>query len=441
MNKYILFLGIIFLTYGAGAQKTTLKFNFNDRSEKLQIQIGDEKIYIEPGKKGKATYKAKITSPQYIKILRIPSRPELLYVYPNDKLEVSIAGPNYGDLEFKGKNAALNAYLVDPKSIVLGGGLNFDEAGYTDFLKAKVEERIANLKSLGFTQDFIEKEQKRIAVKIYTSMVGYPNIRRRTERGYKASEFYYGFVNDKIFENEEMLFLNEYTDFIQYMYNMMATKDIVKYDAFTYAETTLNYVINNVKSEKIKAHLINYYAYDYLKRNGILKVDPITKVFKTYVKDPAHIETYNNTWETWSKITPGRVMPDFTFYDINDKAIPLSSLKGKYIYIDVWATWCKPCIAEIPNLKKMEHEMKGKNIVFVSISTDKDSAAWKKMLVKDNFTGIQWHTRSREFSNELMIVSIPRFILIDPQGKMVDANVSRPNRPETYQLMETLPGL
>src|SRR5690606_15695291 len=103
-----------------------------------------------------------------------------------------------------------------------------------------------NLKSLGLNKDFVEKEQKRIAARIYTSLVGYPNIRRRTERGYKASDFYFGFVKDKMFENEEMLFLNEYTEFIQFMYNMVGTKDIVKYDAYTYAETTLNYVIDNV---------------------------------------------------------------------------------------------------------------------------------------------------------------------------------------------------
>lgn len=442
MRLCILFLMISLITFSSEAQKnTTIKINFNEGTDQVQLQINGEAIPIESDMNGKAIFKTKISTPQYVQLLRISKRPELLYIFPDDELEVTIAGKTYGKLEFKGKHAKLNAYLVNSENIKVGGGFNLDEADYINFLRSRVEETIKRMEDQGFEESFTQKEKKRIAVKIYTSMVGYPNIKRRTDRNFQASDTFYKYVNSQLFEDEKMLSIKEYTDFIEYMFRMLATKDLENYNAFDYSNETLNYVIANVKNKKIKTHLINFYAYDYLKRNGILEAEPITKIFKQYVKDSEKRKIYDETWETWARITPGRLMPELNFTDINGQSVSLTSLRGKYIYIDVWATWCKPCIAEIPNLKKMEHRLADKNIVFLSISVDKDRDAWVKMVKEDNFTGMQWHSPSREFSEELMIVSIPRFILIDPQGKIVEANVSRPDRDETYKLFETLAGL
>ena len=61
----------------------------------------------------------------------------------------------------------------------------------------------------------------------------------------------------------------------------------------------------------------------------------------------------------------GVAAPDFEYVSIDDKKVKLSDFKGKYVYIDVWATWCGPCRAEIPHLKKLEEHFHGKNIEFV----------------------------------------------------------------------------
>lgn len=68
------------------------------------------------------------------------------------------------------------------------------------------------------------------------------------------------------------------------------------------------------------------------------------------------------------------------FENIKGGTTSLKDLKGKYVYIDVWATWCGPCKAEIPHLKSLEEKYQGKNIVFVSISVDskEDHDAWQK---------------------------------------------------------------
>jgi thiol-disulfide isomerase/thioredoxin len=137
------------------------------------------------------------------------------------------------------------------------------------------------------------------------------------------------------------------------------------------------------------------------------------------------------------------VAPSFDYVNFKGGTTKLSDLNGKYVYIDVWATWCGPCRAEIPFLKKVEEKYHDKNIAFVSISVDvdKDLEKWKKFVEEKQLGGIQlfadknWNS---DFMKSFSINSIPRFILIDPSGKVASADAARPSSPK---LQEQLDGL
>jgi len=135
--------------------------------------------------------------------------------------------------------------------------------------------------------------------------------------------------------------------------------------------------------------------------------------------------------------------PDFEFENHKGGKTKLSELKGKYVYIDLWATWCGPCRAEIPFLQKVEEKYHGKNIEFVSVSIDapKDHDKWQKFVTDKQLGGIQlladneWKS---DFAISYNVISIPRFILIDPQGKVVNSNASRPSSPELLTQLDSL---
>lgn len=135
--------------------------------------------------------------------------------------------------------------------------------------------------------------------------------------------------------------------------------------------------------------------------------------------------------------------PNFEYENHLSGKTSLESLKGKYVYIDVWATWCAPCRQEIPFLQKIEEKFHGKNIAFVSISVDveKDHDKWKKFVTEKNLGGIQlfadnnWNS---DFIKAFGINSIPRFILIDPTGNVIDADAHRPSEPELNNQLEKL---
>lgn len=130
---------------------------------------------------------------------------------------------------------------------------------------------------------------------------------------------------------------------------------------------------------------------------------------------------------------PGEPAIDFTYPDINNNMVSLSDFKGKYVYVDIWATWCGPCIYEIPFLIELEKEYHDKNIVFLSVSVDDETnlKKWKTMINEKELVGVQlfasgWNS---QIGNDYAIsaTGIPRFLLFDTEGNVMDTNAPRPS--------------
>lgn len=121
--------------------------------------------------------------------------------------------------------------------------------------------------------------------------------------------------------------------------------------------------------------------------------------------------------------------PKFSFSSIDGQQIGLDDLKGKILYIDVWATWCRPCLQQIPAMKELEQKYRDSNIQFISISVDqdRDKAKWEKMVREKQMEGIQLFAgKSTSFSADYNVNSIPRFLIIGKDGELIDKNAPRP---------------
>jgi peroxiredoxin len=118
----------------------------------------------------------------------------------------------------------------------------------------------------------------------------------------------------------------------------------------------------------------------------------------------------------------GTVLPDFTQNDVNGKPFTLSSLKGKYVLVDFWASWCGPCRAENPNIVKAFNKFKSKKFTVLGVSLDQDKPKWLEAIKKD---GLAWsHVSDLKYWNNAVaaqfgIQSIPASFLIDPAGKII----------------------
>jgi len=176
--------------------------------------------------------------------------------------------------------------------------------------------------------------------------------------------------------------------------------------------------------------------------NNAVDLDP--EVFKMEEEGNAKlIEFYTTNYQKehggYASLKKGMPSPKFNYPNTKGINVSLDDLKGKYVYVDVWATWCAPCKQEIPFLKKLDEKFKNKNIVFVSLSIDKveNKEKWLKMVADENLQGIQIMTDkdwNSDFVKAYNIQGIPRFILIDKEGNILDANAPRPSesRLEAY---------
>ncbi|UZD21136.1 TlpA disulfide reductase family protein [Algoriphagus halophytocola] len=134
----------------------------------------------------------------------------------------------------------------------------------------------------------------------------------------------------------------------------------------------------------------------------------------------------------------------FEYEDINGELVSFDSFKGKIVYLDIWATWCGPCIKQIPYLKELEQELHGEDIVFLSISIDaeKDKDKWKNFVAEKDLKGVQLMV-DNDWESGLVknyeIKGIPRFMIFDKEGNIVTTDAVRPSSPDLKgQLLELL---
>lgn len=176
---------------------------------------------------------------------------------------------------------------------------------------------------------------------------------------------------------------------------------------------------------------------------GLDKITTEIDDFKAANQNPVLNKSMDKLVNKWIKIKAGSQSPIFKANYADGSEFSIDDLKGKYVYIDVWATWCGPCKFEIPSLKKLEKKFHGKDIVFLSVSIDQDDQIekWKNFVTKESLKGVQVHAPGaweNDLVKEYNITGIPRFILLDKEGKIITANATRPSEEITEKTISDL---
>lgn len=128
---------------------------------------------------------------------------------------------------------------------------------------------------------------------------------------------------------------------------------------------------------------------------------------------------------------PGSPAPDISFTDMSGRQLSLKSFRGKTLLVDIWGTWCGPCIAEMPYLEKLQKAYAGRtDVMIMSIACDKKEAQWKAFLSRHPTT---WHQflvtqeGNSVLDKKYYCEGIPRFIIIGRDGRIVNADAPRPS--------------
>ena len=295
-----------------------------------------------------------------------------------------------------------------------------------------------------FSPLFVKIEEGRIHYSLAQMLLMYPigHISLAQDTLYHPDDHYYQVIESNMQEDRELTGLKEYREYMKEAAYALAMRGKRPTSLYNKTVTQMEYLIDHLKDEAVLQALLNVLAIEQVEQYGIKDIDELLNYHRTYVTDPVLKAAFQEKYDKWDLIHKGKPSPDFRAFDKDRKAYTLADFAGKYLYIDLWATWCAPCRGELPFLRQLEEDYKDDNVTFVSLSIDEKSAVWKAFIEKQQMAGIQLFLgASSSFYKAYGITGIPHFIMIGPDGTIVDENMLRPSSPEIRSYFDRLPGL
>ncbi len=375
-------------------------------------------------------------------ILRKNNEMIYLYLKNNDDLTISFDAKDLiNTVAFSGKGAKINQYLIDKRKLFIERKKDTEkfykvgENKYSEQIKTlniEVKNMLMNKK---LDDSFVGKELENLKYDYLLDLYSYENLQK----------FYFGKIVTPSESYLKPLKDINYDD--EYLFNTIpAYKSLagLKWKkAIEKAENIeeMDLLFRSIKTGALKLDVLLSFYYGISKTPK--KSEEYYKLIKAYVTHKEFLKEAKKLYENVKKTKEGKTSPNFEFNDINGKIVKLTDFKGKYVFIDVWATWCLPCLQQIPYIKKLEEKYHGKNIVFIGISVDKKDkhALWKETLESKKMKGIQLfadNSFQSKFIKSYSITSIPRFILISPEGKIVNPNMHKPSDERTEKVLDKL---
>ena len=189
-----------------------------------------------------------------------------------------------------------------------------------------------------------------------------------------------------------------------------------------------------IKSENIKQALAPLLIEGVSPTSAATTNEELMALIPQIIKNTELLQELNQRINLVNKLKSGQPFPPFEgVVDMNDKSISFEqlNLKGKILFIDIWATYCPDCRKELPFLETLQQTYKGKPVTFVSISVDRDKEAWKKMVKEKKLSSIHLYAspETKELFKKLYdLRSIPRYMLVDKEGNIISINAPMPSK-------------
>lgn len=460
MKSNIVFLTSWLMSISLNAQTIVAGKIANPKSKVVQLAYWDgaEKIIsTKINKDGSFVIKDSFTKPTSF-VFAHGEEVTKMFLFPGDSIYLTLDTKMFDEsIKYTGKGADVNNYLAKQylhfensiespdftekyyRKIALSDAQTFTK--YTDSL-TDVQLNYLNKFKSTLPEPFYDYQFAQVVFGYANDKDNYPllhyYVRGIEDSAVKVEPTYFNYYNELDIENENYL---TSTNFVLYLDKLIdhKAKSNFKRDSVSYADKIVcaRFLLKgNILQKAISEVILQ--SMDYGTPNEIKEMYALSQ---SEITDTAIQRTIEEKYKLISSLLPGNIAPPFSLYDKNGKLVSLSSLKGKVVYLDFWATWCGPCMMELPYAKTLQDSLKTKDIVFLYISVDEDEKEWKNTIAAKKMQGT--HLLAKGIEHEVpvryAVNGIPSYYIIGKDGKILNNNPARPSNPKVYtELLEAL---
>ncbi len=369
-----------------------------------------------------------------------------MFIGVGDNIKIELDANRFDEsIIYSGKGAEANNYLAQkelkfPKGMA-SGIYKMQEKEFVNFIDSlhnaqlnlfnSYFSKIGNKSSS--TKAFKEYEDAEINYYCWEAKNDYPGMYtyfNKLKDDVILSDSYYSFLKQVSINNNKALNSISYLQFVDSYIN----EDVRK----IYKQDTTKKIIE-IKEELIEKHLtgetksyaLANWAYGILNRNSdVINGKRIIEKYKSNSKDKQYAQMLDQAFKEAARLAVGNPAPTFSYADLTGKMVSLTDFKGKIVYLDIWASWCGPCLMEIPHAKKLKEQLEEKDVVFLYVSIDENEEAWKKLVTEKELKGVHLISKGNfnsDISKLYNVRGIPRYFIIDKEGKIADNNAKRPS--------------
>lgn len=383
-----------------------------------------------------------------------------LFLRPGDDLRLEADAKNWeGSLTFEGGGAAENIFLQEQRRRKAGlyeaqGSFQemtkMEEATFRRKLKGlygKLFEALQQFEDThsGDADDFAQLEKLSLELERATRLLKYPEAHAyfSGQGAYTPGAGYYNFLNELDWDKAEVLKLPVFDDFLPaWLDYQVAIRRSGGRSINDWLEVRLDMIEDEISDADVRDYAYLTTAGKAMETDGIHLDPELVEGAARSIESEIFRKELERQYAKWAPLAAGQPAPAFTYKNLEGEKVSLTDLRGRYLYVDVWATWCAPCLRELPFLEAYQKQYENsERMAFVSVSIDERPEQWRRFVTEKELKGIQlladkgW---SSQICLDYQISELPRFLLIDPEGRLIDADAPRPSSAELAGMLERL---
>ena len=384
----------------------------------------------------------------------IPRRTILLYLLPGAEISLSFNAEDPDALPvIEGKKALESQFLVAynkevernyNRSIILNQVGSTSPEDFLELLENAYTEKLSFLEGFDgykkLDKDFVKTLKTNFLYEKYGLLLEYPMAYDYFNPGADSPilpEGFHGFLTSDDLFSDEFMSSRPYFSFANNFLNKHMQENADPDSEESYYEKQFKFASQLFTGKTREAvlsqtmiYLLNFGSFDL--------AQGFYEEYKQMVQSPETLLLVEEEYLAVLTLSPGQPAPAFTLTDIDGNEVSLSDFAGKVVYLDFWASWCGPCMREVPFAKELKKRMQGyDDLVFLYISVDTDEMAWRNKVAEMEIQGV--HVNVPGFGHQVPesynLKGVPTFYLIGRDGKIFD---NRPPRPSGSQVDEVL---